>query len=407
MVKFYSKIAPATMGIYLSLFWLKSSFDYSLLLLITGAVLVIIFSPSNNINHVLKSDFFIVLFLLSLLLSIYRSGHLQLSMVLSFSFIPSILIYLLLSRFVLLKQDLWLVIGGLSLGVVVLSTIILFVNYTITNNPEVLISSLPSGVLIVPNDILLISICMPMMLALIKWVESRILKTIGVVSLLICFLAILGVNSRLAFLAAAIGISIVAVQKLSRKLIYLVIAGISSLLLLEFIKGYPLISKFTATSPLCETRLPLWGAALQLWIDRPWFGYGTHNYVDLYGGKLKLLHFPACSMIDQRITPWPHNLFLELLSSQGIVGTMPIFMLIVLSIQRTYKATQSGDPSSQLFAIGLLGALTAFILAAFFEASFIRHWVVIMTSTLIGLSAALESEQDHKQNTAGEVNFEK
>lgn len=139
----------------------------------------------------------------------------------------------------------------------------------------------------------------------------------------------------------------------------------------------------------CETRLPLWAAAVSLWYEHPLIGHGAHNYRDLYRARVDALSLPACSLIDTRLTPWPHNLFLELLSSQGLVGALPFAALVGWGLHRSFAIARQSGPEVELLAVGLFGAFVAFSFAAFVELTLVRYWVVIMAGTLIGLAAAI------------------
>ena len=92
-------------------------------------------------------------------------------------------------------------------------------------------------------------------------------------------------------------------------------------------------------------RLPLWAAALAMFHDAPLLGQGPNSYVLHYRTYLAALHFPTWMEIDPRVTPWAHNLYVELLAEQGFVGLGAFLALgaVGLSMVKRINKCQRSD----------------------------------------------------------------
>jgi O-antigen ligase len=382
-------IAAAAVAVFLATYWLPLTIDFGLIALTLGATAALHFSPESRFRLWPWPNAWIIAFAASLVLSILLSGHPQRSLLLSLPFIPATLLYLLLSRYVKKGRGITIVQAGLSAGAALIAVIVLLGSVYQRTDPTGLIKSLALPILVVPNDLLVLAICIPLILGCALATKQAFLKLFAAASIILSLAAMVMVNSRSALLASAFGIFIVAVFQRVRWMWISLIGAAAGLLALDGARGFPLLLKF-AQAPQCDPRRPLWAAAVRLWTEHPLLGYGMHNYRELYRDRIESFTLPACAMGDERLTPWPHNLFLELLSSQGVMGTLPFAVLIVWGVNRSYRAACHVNDPDRLFAVGLLGSFGAFIFASLIELTFLRYWVIIMVATLIGLAAALK-----------------
>lgn len=396
-LSFKGYLAPASVGLYLAFYWLQGAYDLALVVLTLGALLVIFFAPEVQHSPWPWPDFLVIAFVVSLLLSILRSGDLPVSLLTSTPFLPSILIYLLLSRFMSNTYSLWMVYAGGSVGAALVAVTVLVGAWAGPADPTLLVKSLPTAVLVEPNDVLLLAVIVPLILVASLIAKSLWTRSISLFGVSVCFAAIVVVHSRAALLTAVLGVLVVLAFQGVRWMWLAMLSACIGLLATDALRGFPMLLKFANRDLFCN-RLPLWAAAVRLWYEAPFFGHGANSYRDLYRQQVIALELPVCSIVDQRLTPWPHNLILELLSSQGLVGTLPYLALIIWCFKRAYVAAHRVGSAYQLLAVGLLGSLSAFCLAGLVELSFLRYWVVIVASTLIGLTASLESlSTPHRQ----------
>jgi O-antigen ligase len=76
---------------------------------------------------------------------------------------------------------------------------------------------------------------------------------------------------------------------------------------------------FAKFQHVVDPRFALWSAAVALFVEAPILGHGARTYGILYQARLHDLDLPSWVFAEQRFVPWPHNLYLELLTEQGLV----------------------------------------------------------------------------------------
>jgi len=123
--------------------------------------------------------------------------------------------------------------------------------------------------------------------------------------------------------------------------------------------------------------------------DAPVLGQGPHGFMLHHRAYLDALQLPAWIRIEDRVTPWAHNLYLELLAEQGVLGLATFAGLVVAGIVTLVRISRSRQADVRLLGAGAGAALVAFLTAAWIELSLIRAWVTIILFTLLGLLATL------------------
>jgi O-antigen ligase len=162
--------------------------------------------------------------------------------------------------------------------------------------------------------------------------------------------------------------------------------------------GFPLLAKF---SGFAGTRIPLWLAAWGMFLDAPFLGQGPHTYVLLYKSYLNNSNLPDWLAIDPRRTPWPHNLYLEVLAEQGLVGLAALGALLPASARLGWRLRSSTQRDLRIYGIAVLSSLAGFCFAALLESSFVRLWVVVTLFALLGLLAKLSRTQKEMRASGG------
>jgi O-antigen ligase len=101
-------------------------------------------------------------------------------------------------------------------------------------------------------------------------------------------------------------------------------------------------------------RLLLWRDSLRMAMHRPVAGFGPETFATT---------FPRFESIDlARAYPdfyqeSPHNLFLDALTAQGILGTLPLLGLCALGLSAAWSLNRSGCDLAPALAAGFVGAL--------------------------------------------------
>jgi O-antigen ligase len=120
-----------------------------------------------------------------------------------------------------------------------------------------------------------------------------------------------------------------------------------------------------------------WSTAWKMFLEAPLLGHGPHTF--------GLFHK----------TPWAHNLYLEVLAEQGIVGLGAFIGLMVGGMRMAWRVYCTAVGEMRLIGAGVLAALIGFCCASLFELSLVRQWVVAALFILIGMVAQLSISQTH------------
>lgn len=230
--------------------------------------------------------------------------------------------------------------------------------------------------LVVPNDWVWVMVALPLIgIDLPSQNASSRGLWMGLVALAIIVAVML--QSRTALLCA---VAALLAWSWKRRQFWQLLTGLALVVLtLDALQGFHLLAKFGAA---LNTRLALWWSAWQIFLESPWTGIGPHNYVQVYQNNLP----PADSLlpVDQRLTPWPHNLWLEILAEMGVVGA-GFTVGVMIAIVRRWQQL----PATISTAVG--PALAAFVIAAMLETSMLRIWTwIVLAIILIYLSITKE-----------------
>ncbi|SDD47140.1 O-antigen ligase like membrane protein [Aquimonas voraii] len=217
-------------------------------------------------------------------------------------------------------------------------------------HPERLVELAAIPWLVVPNDLAWLGCLWPLWW---RWSRSASRPTAGLLVVLglsvLLVLALLVLQSRLGMLVLAVAVALELMGRRHRLAAGFAFAAVVLALLLASLTGKGLASG--------GARLQLWQAAWALFEANPWLGVGPHGFVMAYPEVLQ-----GASLIDPRLTPWPHSLPLELLCSGGLLlGLVSVIVCIL-----RFRAPSEGMPA----AMGV-----SFLLVCLFEASTLRVWL--------------------------------
>ena len=307
--------------------------------------------------------------------------------------LPAALLFFLIAWYFRGARDtrlLYLVFSAVALS---LASALLYAAWSNgAGEPSALISELGSPALLVPNDAALLAVVAPLSLTVLYLEGHTAAKCVAALSILatVCVVSLL--QSRVAVIT--LGAAVVATGmfvRWRRGLLWgLVILAVA--LAVDGSRGFPLLVKF---AKVLDPRLSLWLASLAMFLDAPLLGHGPHTFGLMYGRYLTELDLPAWLPADSRIVPWAHNLYLEVLAEQGIVGFGTLLLLLASGMAVGWRVYRTRPGETRVLAGGALAGLCGLCLAALFELSFLRQWVVITTFTLLGVIAQLSSSQSH------------
>ncbi|MGH3022803.1 MAG: O-antigen ligase family protein [Gaiellaceae bacterium] len=141
--------------------------------------------------------------------------------------------------------------------------------------------------------------------------------------------------------------------------------------------------------PEIATRLDFWDAAVSMFQSNPLLGVGLNNfdvaYVDLERTGRTFL--PGSGLAPPETA---HNLYLNTLAEQGLVGIVALLLLAVAAGRLALSLRRSDDPRVRGFGLGLLGVGVALLFSNLFDVTFVDPKTSIIAWTILGVGAALQ-----------------
>jgi len=351
------------------------------------------------------------LFILASIVSFLMSDDLARSWHMSLMLFPALLIFMLIKQYFnkrnlqFLSITLVLVSLGLSLALFFIA-----LNHNLEQDlglypiyASLWVNDLASPILLVPNDIAFISVLTPFSIALILQKTNHYLTALAILSIFLGIVVIALLRSRVALMSEFASLLIMTLLLLKSKHLVLkpvILMLCSGVLVVLFIDGIMNFSIITKIGLFANTRLALWLSAWQMFLDAPIFGHGPHTFVLSYQNYLNAIKLPSWMPTDPRVVPWPHNLYLELLAEQGIIGLISFVWLMHSVFSLTFRLLNVNDELTRIYAAVVLASLSSFSLAAVFELTFLRQWVVIIFFLLMGITCSLYQykELEHECN---------
>jgi len=329
----------------------------------------------------------IFLFIISLFISYSVSKDKILSFQLSLVLFPALLLYFLIIENSNIKNIFWLYI---LLTIVIFNisfTYIITSLYSVDSDPGLWIKKISNPSFLVPNDLIILPILLPFTIVLFIKTNQFSLKILSIVTILSSIIAICLYQSRLGMLLLIICNIIAGIMLFRKSSIYGITITILLFLLVDWFQDFAIISKCSTIG--WKSRLPVWITAFTMFVDSPIIGHGPRTFGIHYFEYLNKTNLPSWFIIDKRFTPWAHNLYLEILAEQGLIGFTIISILLIYTFILSVKLIKSDNYNLYLLSIAPFISLVLILVGGFFELSFIRHWFVIIFFILLAIINSL------------------
>jgi len=384
-----SAFGPIAACAYIAGFGIQFKWDVPLIALALFGGLATIVSFQNRSIASSPVILPVLVFMVVTGLSILASEDVGRSMRLSAPLLPAgLLFFIIAERFegTYGIRVLYLTLSALGL---VLSCVLLWVAWGNGGlDPEAWVLNVGSPLLVVKNDVTFLAVVAPLSFVMLYREPRGVVGGLALLSIVLSVCAVCVFQSRVATLTMLA--SIVFTAALVRGRVAL-LSGFAILILLAVIDGltdYSLTTKFIHQWE-GSGRIPLWLSAWTMFLDAPIFGHGPHTFVLFYRAYLEGLNLPPWLYVDPRITPWAHNLYLEVLAERGIVGIAALGYLLISGVSAGWSTRQARVAEVRILGAGALGGFVAICLAGVIELSLLRQWVVIMIFILLGALAQL------------------
>src|SRR5215210_608232 len=237
-----------------------------------------------------------------------------------------------------------------------------------------------------PNQLAgFVVVLIPLAVALAPRLSRRWLQALAVLTVPLATTAIILSYSRGA-LVGLLALSLLALR--SPRLWPLVAAGLTAIALLSpGVWRDRVAGAGSIDSPEIASRVEIWGAAVDAFGSRPIVGWGLDNFDDVYLS----LERPGRGFLGAGAFDVPqtaHNLYLNTLVEQGLLGLAALIVLGIGVLQMTRQLRASPDPRTRALGWGLLGS--AIVLAAHnvFDVTFTDPKTSVLVWSLLGVGAA-------------------
>ena len=366
-------------------FSLKTLPDVSTLLLVAFGLLAV-FAPNALRPRIGKVDYVVVF---AVLMAAGCSTFLSLEPLRGLRF----LVYVCLNMFLLLlassvtnrnKTRLVAICIGLF-GVLHLAGLLLSSQLAGHVSAKSIVSYTQMATLVVPNDALILGLCLPSLAFCFLDEEVR-LSAAGylVVTLYVSLSVFVShlLQSKTALLSVFMALLALAVMRfldgrsgwLRARRVVMVIGSLGLLLLLSVVVWY--------VGNQSTTRLSLWSEASTAHssISGVLFGVGPNTFL--------FNPFAVESAYDKGdfMIPWVHNLYLEAYFEQGLLG---LFAITSLTLIPLWRGLRIRDQNVRTL---ILATTVTFCLVSLFEVTLTRRFYFALLALLYGLSAAHSQE---------------
>lgn len=371
------------MGLFLALLSFNLPYDVPLALFALAVAVSFPEVTAQQVRAGFRQHWSVLLFVLAAMLSGIFSVNVHHSALVNMPLLPALMCYFTLCLFAADQSGRRFVLYTLlALGYFTLINVLCGYYREIHSDPLAQVRSLENVLLVVPNDILLLAIIAPLILAL--WTgATRGVKMLIVLYLLSALITTILLQSRQAAALLLLGVALYGLFMFPRRLLLLAILALMIALLTDAMRGWLLWSKVTDFS-----RAYVWHTAWVMFLDHPWLGMGPGEFKDAYTAYLAKAGYLITELPDRRLMPWAHNLYLEQLAERGVLGFMALIALFVTVAQRLYQGWQSAQPD----IVALVVACIMFALAGIGELTLQRLWVVVLMLVLAGLSVGLPQQ---------------
>lgn len=395
-----SAFGPIGVCAYIASFAVPLEFGWDIpltaLALIGILATVISFKKNSVANSSLTLP--VLVFLGVMGLSILVSEDFGRSMRLSAPLAPAALLFFLIAEHFNSIQDTRLLYFTFSLVELGLACMLLWAAWrTGGMDPDAWVSNVRSPILLVKNDVTFLAVVAPLSLVLAYRNPRSVVGILALLSILLSVCVVGVFQSRIAMLTMVTSITFGAALVRPRLGLICGLAIPILILLIDASLGFPLVARFGRHWE-GSGRIPLWLAAWAMFLHAPLLGHGAHTFVLFYGSYLQRLNLPPWLFTDPRVVPWAHNLYLEVLAEQGIIGLMALGFVLARGVSSACSIQRVASSETRIFGAGAVAGLASFCLAGMFELTLLRQWVVIIMFTLLGVIAQLSSFDQVKQS---------
>lgn len=386
-IEFMPLVGAIGVYIYVASFVFPVKWDFPMILLgVTATLATIMGTPKKNPAGFRRNNLILIVFLASLAGAIFVSENMVRSVNVSVTFLPALLIYFLIIDQFTTNREVYLLYLCLSVTAIGISIAALYFaaanNFNIGSdfNAHALAGSF-SYIIVSRNDLTFLSILAPFSFVLAYRKPFKPVGLLAIVSIVLSLGTITVFQSRGAIITFWVTFGSIAVLLEPRKALWLSMIAIVLFLGIDALLDFSLLKRFygitSGINQLTHGRSRLWWIVLDHFKEAPIMGHGPHTF-NIYS-KI----------------PWPHNLYLEVLFGQGIIGFFTFIALLIYNGLTAWNLRLANSKETRYFAMGALAALIGFCTSSIIELTFLRLWVTVTLFMILGIIVRLSSTKKH------------
>lgn len=371
---------------YVASFIFPVEWDFPMIVLgVTATLATLVSTPKKSAAGFHRTNLILLIFLVSLGGSAFFSENTSRSISVSVTFLPALLIYFLITEQFNSKREFFLLYVCFSITAIGVSIAALYFaaanNFNIGShlNAHAMAGSF-SYIIVSRNDLTFLSILVPFSYILAYQKPLSPVGMLAIISIVLSLFTITVFQSRGATLTFLMTFGAVAFLLEHRKALWLSLIALALFLGIDGMLDFSLLKRFygiaSGVDEITGGRSTLWWIVLNHFKEAPILGHGPHTFA-LYS-KI----------------PWPHNLYLEVLFNQGVIGFLSFTALLGYNLIKAWNLRLAAHKETRFFAMGALAALIGFSFSSIIELTFLRLWVTVTLFLILGIIVRLSATKN-------------
>ena len=203
------------------------------------------------------------------------------------------------------------------------------------------------------------------------------------------------IQGLVAFLSGATLITFAKIYQFRRHIALIGLSAIGVLsipIALGFLGFGPLAEKLQRSS--LSVRVDYWQSAIGMFKAHPLLGVGLDRFVDSY-----FQYAPAVRTVQTQVTDNAHNVFLQFLSTGGLVLTIPYILLLLVIFVTSLRAIKKSINNTQIVLVALFSIWMALLMISFISIDQLGVvvWFWISGGALYGASRSVMIEKEERK----------
>jgi O-antigen ligase len=216
---------------------------------------------------------------------------------------------------------------------------------------------------------------------------------IALLALTSLLLALFLVESRSCMLSGLFMVCLYLFLKLDRtKLVFCFTTLSIALVSIDLILEHSILQNFLLVR-VENARLGVWYAGLVYWKENPLIGLGPSQFEVAYNEVMSNLDPPSWLMVDKRVVPWAHNLYIEALVERGILGLGSLIFLFAFSFSSIKKHLNVKDKKQKNLNLAVFLSFSGFMFSGLLELTLQRIWVANGMFIFLAMAYALDRKE--------------